>query len=324
MDATQDLPDLLADDTLIGDNPTETAPALDALGNPVGEAESAPDADAAPTPRVITLPPRNANALPALRDDLLRDGKFGAVPAPAADGTTPFAYYRRPAGPRGDRRPISVIVGGLGINPTLTRRAITELPPEVTLSFAAHAPNLQDWIVEARQAGHEALLELPMESAGFDVSEPGANRALRADASVAANADNLLRQLSRAQGYAGVVNYNGDRVLPRSDLMAPVLSELDRAGLAFFSDGSVDAPSLPALATATGLPYAQSFGLIDPSPDSTVIAARLSTLTQQAKAGDAALGVGFAYPQTIDALKGWSATLANEDLVLVPASAAAQ
>ena len=311
-----DLPDLLGDDVLMGDNPTialVNEPETDALGNPIDDAPEVPD-----TSRRIDVPA----PAPALDPGLTRDSAFGPIPGRDARGRTALDRYRRPVRVQAGRKPVSVIVGGLGINGPITRRAIDELPADVTLSFAAHAPGLQSWIDSARAAGHEVLLELPMESATFDPGEPGANRALRADGTVEANRRNLHSVLSRAQGYAGVINYNGDRVLTRADIMAPVLNELQESGLGVFSDGSFDAPSLRALASSVGVPYAKSFGLIDPTADSVVINGQLSALTEFAQSNTTALGVGFAYPQTIDAVKGWSATLSGEGLTLVPATSA--
>ena len=313
-----DLPDLLGDDVLMGDNPTlsiVTEVETDALGNAV---DDAPASNAPDTSRTVTIPERAA----AIDPSLTRDSAFGPIPGRNARGVAPLDRYRRAATLQPGKMPVSLVVGGLGINGPLTQRAIDELPADVTLSFAAHATGLQGWIDRARAAGHEVLLEIPMESAAFDPGEPGAERALRSDASVEANRRNLHSVLSRAQGYAGVINYNGDRVLTRSDLMAPVMGELGQSGLGVFSDGSFSAPSLPALARSLEVPYAAGFGLVDPEPDAAVITARLSELNAAAKARPGAFGVGFVYPQTIDAVKGWSATLSSEGLVLVPATAA--
>ena len=309
------LPDLLGEDVLMGDNPTLALleEDTDALGNPISEKPAAPD-----TSKRLNVPARAS----ALDPSLTRDSAFGPIPGPDARGRTALDHYRRPVRLQQGRKPVSVIVGGLGLNGTLTRRAIDELPADVTLSFAAHAPGLQDWIDSARAAGHEVLLEVPMESATFDDSEPGANRALRADATVEANRRNLHSVLSRAQGYAGVINYNGDRVLTRADVLAPVMSELKASGLGVFSDGSFDAPSAPALARSVGVPYAGGFGLIDPVADSAVINGKLDELAARAQDTPNTLGVGFAYPETLDALKGWIATLSGEGLTLVPATAA--
>ena len=322
LDADTNLPDLLAADVLVGDNPTEgmTAPATrtDALGNPVGGTVSAP------TPKTISVSPRASEGLRPVDPTLSRDGPFGRVPAPNAAGLSPLDAYKRPATPVGNRKPVALVVGGLGINATLTRRAIDELPPAVTLSFAAHANDLQAQIDRARAAGHEVLLELPMESAGFDPGEPGADLALRVDTGVRSNRRNLARLLSRAQGYAGVINYNGDRVLTRSDVAAPLLGDLKEAGLGVVVDGSFSAPTLQALASSTNVPFVTGFGLIDPEADRGVIDRRLDALSASASGGGAALGVGFAYPETIDALKGWTATLGSDGLALVPATALLQ
>ncbi|MGB6230439.1 MAG: divergent polysaccharide deacetylase family protein [Litorimonas sp.] len=253
---------------------------------------------------------------------MTRPSQFGPLPSRNVDGRTPLKAYRN-----GDHdaarsgKTVAVILGGLGVNRDLTRRAIEELPAQVTLSFAAHAEGLADWIVEARRDGHEVLIELPMESASFDPSRPGSAQTLRADASTDDNLRKLHRLLARAQGYAGVINYNGDQYLTRGDTAAALVSELHESGLAFFTDGSFDTPSLAPLAQSVGLPFKTAFGLIDPSPDRTVIEGKLDNLSEMAKNGDGPIGVGFAYPETLDTLKGWIATLSSDGLVLVPATA---
>lgn len=325
LDQANNLPDLLAAEALIGDNPTDNiaeelaanqTTEVDALGNPIANPNNGS------TPETLTLPVRNANALAPIDPTLRRSGRFGDLPGPNPAGLTPLAAYKRPTNQPAARGTVSIIVGGLGINARLTQRAIDELPPNVSLSFAAHAPDLQTWIDAARQAGHEVFLEVPMESAGFDPSEPGAVRAIRSEASVGANRDNLHRLLAQAKGYAGVINYNGDRVMPRSDIVAPLLSELQASGLGFVADGSFAAPSLPALARSVDLPFQTAFGLIDPSPERLIIDSRLNELAARANSQAGTIGVGFAYPQTIDALKGWTATLKSDGLTLIPASAA--
>jgi len=331
------LPDLLAGEVAMNENPTET---IDALGNPITGATS--------TPEIIVAPMTNPSPSPAAPSagpkTILIDGKaigggtvsvassplqrapiaglsqmspYGPIPAVAPDGRKAVKAYARPFA-QTSQKSVSIIVGGLGVNAPTTRRAISELPPEVTLSFAAHSGNLQNWINQARARGHEVLIELPMESAGFDPSEPGADRALRTS-DAAQNLRNLDGLLSKAQGYFAVTNYNGDVFLSRSDVVAPVLARLSEVGLGFIFDGSTSAPSLRPLAQSARLPYASGFSLIDSSTDPATINQQLDRLT--ANAGSATIGVGFAYPQTIDAVKAWAMTLPS-DVTLAPASAA--
>jgi len=218
------------------------------------------------------------------------------------------------------KRPVSIIIGGLGVNRGLTNQAINELPADVTLSFAAHAPGLQNWINQARAKGHEVLIELPMESDGFNPAEPGADRALMASRNSAANLRNLEWLLSRAQGFFGVTNYNGDRFLSRADVAAPVLDRLSKSGLSFIFDGSVNAPSLSALSTSAKLPFAKGYTLIDPQQDTAIIQSELSRLTAQAQNSNGTIGVGFTYPETIAAVNNWARGLDSQGLVLAPAS----
>jgi len=68
---------------------------------------------------------------------------------------------------------VALIIGGLGLNAATTRQAIESLPPEVTLSFVPYADGLQGWIDMARAAGHEVMLEAPMEPADYPSNDPG-------------------------------------------------------------------------------------------------------------------------------------------------------
>lgn len=327
----QTLPDLLDGDVAAGENPTtalaqNAGPAVDALGNPIdnnGLAGGAAGTAQTPTARPNTI---NGGLIRAPIPALLKQSPFGPVPTKASDGRTSAKVFARTATVKPGTKAVAIVIGGMGINTTLTQRAINELPADVTLSFAAHAPNLQAQINQARAKGHEVLLELPMESALFDASEPGADRALMGNGDNARvnNFRNLDWLLSRASGYFGVINYNGDVFLARSDAVVPILGRIEASGLGFIYDGSATAPSLPALSSASGLPFAEAFTLLDDSPDRLSIDSALERLSGEAASGGSPIGVGFSYPQTLDAVKAFTATLDNKALSLVPASAMLQ
>ncbi len=321
-------PDLLAGEVPDGANPTEEIAAkLDALGNPVGAPAAATPSQAAAKPKVIKIDgqiiggaPLPAAPLPGLTQPSL----FGVIPAKSANGGTALTRYNRPFRSAAGKRPVSLIIGGLGINRALTQQAIDELPADVTLSFAAHATGLQSWIDQARADGHEVMIEIPMESDGFNPSEPGANRALRLTLGVSENRRNLDWSLSRAQGYWGVTNYNGEAFLKRADVTAPILDRLSQTGVGFITDGAFATPSLPALSRSVKLPFKSGFGLIDPDPIPAIINTRLSELAASAQSGAHPVGVGFAYPETIQTVRGWVSGLDAQGLVLAPASATLQ
>jgi len=172
--------------------------------------------------------------------------------------------------------------------------------------------------VPAKAAGNS----LPMESANFDPTEPGADRALRITLPPAENGRRLDWMLSRAQGYAGLINFNGDSFLTRADIAAPLMDRLSQTGLGFLTDGAFETPSLPALAKSVRQPFKTGHGLIDPDPIPRVITARLTGLSNAANSGTHPVGVGFVYPETLQEVQNWIANLGAQNLQLAPASAA--
>jgi len=321
------LPDLLAGEVPEGENPTQIARNqgnTDALGNPVNTGTQTPKSAPQVKPKVVLVDGKPLDDGSAKTyAELTQNGPFGPLPQKAENGNTSFKAYRKTVSPEAGLKSVSIIIGGLGVNRNLTQRAIDVLPANVTLSFAAHSPDLQTWMDKARSNGHEVLLEIPMASDNSNSDEPGASRMLKAG-ETDKNEQNLDWLLSRAQGYYGVINYNGDAFLTRADAAASTLSRISDSGLAFISDGAFAAPSLGALAQSVSLPYASGFGLIDPEPKSALIEAELSRLADQSGEDQIPVGVGFAYPETITSVKRWIDDLPGQSLQLVPASAAIQ
>ena len=310
-----DTPDLLAGDVPEGVNPTEVI-------SPPTESQAALEnvVETTPEPKRIEVP-QNPNALPkAPIAGLTRQSKFGPIPVKGSNSV--LKAYRRPFERQAGKTAVSLIIGGLGVNRGLTQDAIEILPADVTLSFAAHSTGLQGLVDAARADGHEVLLEIPMDSASFDPSEPGADKALLTTIAPIENGQRLDWMMSRAQGYAGLINFNGDIFLTRSDIAGPYLDHLEKSGVGFFTDGDFETPALAEIAQSKGQPFKNGNGLIDPHPVPRVIAARLKSLSQTAKSGTHPVGVGFVYPETLAEVKAWIETLEGQNLQLAPATAA--
>ncbi len=58
---------------------------------------------------------------------------------------------------------LTLLVTGLGLNESLTERAIAELPKEIALSFSAYATMINQWTSLAKAAGHQIFIELGSE-----------------------------------------------------------------------------------------------------------------------------------------------------------------
>jgi polysaccharide deacetylase 2 family uncharacterized protein YibQ len=214
------------------------------------------------------------------------------------------------------------VVGGLGINATHTKSAIDELPPEVTLSFAPDATSLQTWINRARAAGHEVLIETPMEAYDYGRMKMHPLTLLASD-NEARNQARLDRILSRSTGYFGLINSQGSKIGDDDAAMKPVLKAVSDRGLAFIDDGSLDAAHMQQLSGETGLRYVRADSAIDAKLSAEDISSEFMELESQALEHGAALGAGYAFPITIEMVKTWTAGLEQKGIVLAPASALA-
>jgi hypothetical protein len=241
-------------------------------------------------------------------------GPGGPLPVIAPDGRTPAQAYARPFSADGKPR-VALIIGGLGLNAKATREAIEGLPPQVTLSFVPYADGLQGWIDQARAAGHEVLIEAPMEPKDFPENDPGPYT-LMADGQPQETTRRLDWLLSRASGYFGVTNYLGSKFVASSAAMNVFETELRQRGLAFIDDGS-------ASHIGGGIPRASADRIVDDQLDGAAIEAQLTALETQAQRSGQSMGSGFAYPVTLAEVARWTAGLAARGIELAPASALA-
>ncbi|WP_084399457.1 divergent polysaccharide deacetylase family protein [Henriciella aquimarina] len=245
---------------------------------------------------------------------------LGYLPKISDDGRTPAGTYARPFANPENRPTVSIVVGGLGINWRHTKSAIEELPPEITLSFAPTTGNLQNWIDQARAAGHEVLIELPMEPYDFGREAPSANTLYTSNDSDEMNR-RLKHLLSRGTGYFGVTNYQGSKFATDPTATAAFADALKARGVAFIEDGTLSSSSsFTRAADKTGLRFRQSDTVIDARPDGSEIETKLLELETIALEGGHSLGTGMAYPITIDILKEWTDSLEEKGILLAPAS----
>lgn len=313
------LPDLLGGEVPANVNPTEGL-----AGGTEDANVTPPQTNDTPQPRLIRIngqPAGRDRATPLIKapiQGLSRQSPYGPIPTKSEAGDTAFVSYAKPFQTPVNAKTVAVVIGGLGLNSEITTRAILDLPEQITLSFAAHSPQLQVWIDQARENGHEVMIEIPMQAIG---ETPDANnRTLIVTDDIAKNTRNLDWLLSQGTGYFAVTNYNGDAFLSRSDMVAPMMSYLGDAGLGFVFDGSSPSVALPALATTAKLPFIEAEMILDDVNNRDLTRAKLTELTDKAKSGHRPIGTGFAYPNTIDAVTAWAATAADQGLVLVPAS----
>ncbi|PKQ03733.1 MAG: hypothetical protein CVT72_14150, partial [Alphaproteobacteria bacterium HGW-Alphaproteobacteria-11] len=268
-DATPDRPD--------ADEPSADEQALLDAARRIGEAEEIAAEDVAAQVRIVgaesvsggeeAAPDEKSEirALPPVPDPaLVEKTPQGLLPQIAADGRTPREVYARPVPPGTPvMRRIALVVSGMGISESATAHAIETLPPEVTLSFAPYGPGLQDWIAKARAAGHEVLLELPMEPFGYPQNDPGPYTLLTS-LSAEENLSRLEWLMGRFTGYAGVMNYQGARFTTSASTVETVMAALQKRGLLYVDNGASARSLAPQLARDAGMPAVQATRIVDP------------------------------------------------------------
>ncbi len=285
------------------------------------------DGAAAPAPgtAIITLPGDDASTsgiaatkiasqplTPAPITGLVQTTATGPLPIIAPNGMAPASAYARPFKSNG-KPMVALVVGGLGLNPATTKQAIEQLPPQVTLSFVPYTTDLQKWIDLARLAGHEVMIEVPMQPVNYPDNDPGPQTLL-------ANArnDDLMAHitwvLSRCTGYFAVSNYQGGAFIKDKPGFGSFLSTLKTHGVGFIDDGQArDAVGAWARASADRI--------VDNQINAAAINAQLVGLEATANSRGQALGTGMAFPVTLAVALKWTQSLDGKGIQLAPASA---
>jgi hypothetical protein len=271
------------------------------------------------------------DAPPAAAAPVPPDQKFaettahGVIPKIAADGTRPADAYAQPVKEipsKPDAPRIAIVVDGLGVSDKATADAIAKLPPAVTLGFMPYGSNVVTLAAQARDRGHEILLQVPMEPFNYPDNDPGPQTLLTTLAPQQ-NIDRLYWLMSRFQGYVGLTSAMGARFTASEASLAPVLHEAAKRGLIFVDDGSNPRSLAGHTAGANNLPFAKADVVIDAVATPLEIDHALGRLEQAARDRGSVVGISSALPVSIDHIAKWAQDLDSRGIVLVPITAVA-
>ncbi|WP_208995862.1 divergent polysaccharide deacetylase family protein [Pannonibacter tanglangensis] len=300
--------------------------------NPDIAGDSKPDS---PEKRVPTLGPRfeeppvgsepnlaSRRELTSLPDDrVVERVDHGLIPKVGIDGIRPLDLYAKQIAAEPASAPkIAIIIGGIGLSEAGSRNALENLPADVTFAIAPYGDRLDRWMRQARAAGHEILLQLPLEPFDFPDNDPGPHTllvSLRGPEFL----DRLYWLMSRFTNYVGVINTQGARFTATEPSMQYLLEEITKRGLMYVDDGSSSRSIAPTVANAAQTPFSRVDVVLDAVPKADEINARLLQLEALARSRGMAVAAGSALPVTIKALEDWSRDLEQRGLMLVPISA---
>ncbi|HVO01821.1 MAG TPA: divergent polysaccharide deacetylase family protein [Candidatus Cybelea sp.] len=259
---------------------------------------------------------------PALAPSALLNQAHAAPDRALAEGAADlpgWKRYARPFTPAG-KPALAILVTGLGTDRAVTAAAITGLPMEVTLSFDAYAPELGQWIAAARAFGHEAMVDLPMQSKDYPIRDPGSLGLLAALSE--SDIDHRIDALSDAGDHAfGFASADGDAFLSDEQATGAALRELAKLELAFIDTSGSATSQSEAGARAAGVPYARTAVTLDDKDARDAIAERLAVASDLASKQNGAIAVTHGSAEAVVAVAAFARGLGDQGPVLAPASA---
>lgn len=268
----------------------------------------------------IPLPQRVAALPPAPDPALVETAAEGLLPRRAADGRLPWQVYARPFAATEGRAPVAVVVTGLGRSAIVTGEIIRRLPADVTLAFEPVA-DAAAWGRQARSAGHEIMLSLPVQGSAFPFTDRGPD-ALAGDAPVAEARPRLHRLLATLAGSVGALADLGAEEADGGDAAAS--PALDLAGRELAERGLLLVIPFLDKVQAGEVPRLGVDATIGPDADAGTARSRLADLEAAAAAKGYALGVVEPTPVAAEALAAWAEGLVGKPVVLAPVSAVAK
>jgi uncharacterized protein len=271
----------------------------------------------------VTIPAPNQAAEPTAGAPI--DPKFaemtpqGPLPKIAVDGVRPADAFAQPVGAipgKPDAPRIALIISGLGVSAKSTADAIAKLPGPVTLAFIPYGADAA-LVARARAAGHEILLQVPMEPFDYPENDPGPETLLTSLAPQQ-NTERLHWLMSRFQGYVGLIDMMGARFTASEQAFGPVLQETGRRGLIFVDNGANPRSVAGRIAGANNLPFARADVVLDEVPTPAEIDRALARLEATARERHVAVGIASALPVSIAHIAKWAKSAASRGLLLVP------
>jgi uncharacterized protein len=218
---------------------------------------------------------------------------------------------------------VAILLRGVGRNERDGAAAIAKLPPAVSLGFLPNSASAQRFAGQARDKGHEIIVQIPLEPTDYPTSDPGPD-AMMTSLSPEENAARLDTVLTRFQGYTGVTNYMGGKILQSKTSLKPLLEDIKARGLVYVGESNNSSTAVRQLAGEIDLRYGGSQVLIDANASPDAIDKALQRLVDLARQNGSAIGMGTAKSVTIEQVEEWSQRLAAQGITLVPVGVLAQ
>ena len=282
--------------------------------------------DPAPSPPLSNQSPPaikpSSQKLPDVNPLISEKTTEGTIPVVGQDGTKAWNYYAKPFADSGKQPMIAVIITGLGQNKLVTEHSLA-LNENFTLSFSPYAKDIDKWAASARLAGHEVMLDLPVEPTNFPAADPGPYGLLTSKPPEE-NEEKLRWLMSRITTSVGFVTPRNERYTASVEHVKLLLQSLANRGIMIVLARNTSKDEVAeVLENSTAENLVANF-IIDEDMSEATIQAKLASMEQLAVKQGYAIGIAQSYPLTIAQLRAWSDTLSAKGILLVPVTAIAK
>lgn len=219
---------------------------------------------------------------------------------------------------------LAVVIGEVGPDgwgdPLIER--FLELPQPLTFALLPSGSRVTELAAQARQAGHEVLAYLPMES-GKDDPDAG-DDAVNVEDEEQEIRDKVRQALGRVPRARGIATFLGSRATADYRVMDQVLAEMKGRGLYFLDSRTSAASVAGSAATGAGVRFVGRDLLLDEEDGQEAVEQRLWELGEMAARDGQAVGLARARRGTLAALEAVLPRLESRGFRVVPASQVAR
>lgn len=213
----------------------------------------------------------------------------------------------------GEKPVVAIVIDDMGVSQRRTKD-ITSLQAPLTASFLTYSSNLAPQIENARQAGHEIMIHVPMEAQKKVDTAPDV---LTTQMTPEELRQNFSAMLAKFHGIKGVNNHMGSKLTEDEPRMEVIMDVLKKHNL-FFLDSKTSAKSKAETAAKNRrVAYGHRHVFLDNNNDKAYILGQLALTEKLARKNGYAIAIGHPKSQTYEALKDWLKTLEEKHIRLI-------
>jgi polysaccharide deacetylase 2 family uncharacterized protein YibQ len=217
-----------------------------------------------------------------------------------------------------DKKYIAIVIDDLGVSPQNTKDIISLKKP-LTASFLPYAPANKKQVQEAKDAGFEVMLHVPMMPYHRSALAPVTLAPEMDKATVQKHLREFMAYFD-GMGMSGINNHMGSEFTENSKSLGYVMEVLKEKGWYFLDSKTTGKSAGRKVAAEFGVPYIARDVFLDNENDYNYIMGQLQKTEKVAEKYGAAVAVGHPHPQTYNALKDWLKTVEDRGFVLVHVS----